>query len=110
MSTTAWMTSWSVAVGAAVADELAVDLEVVERQVLEVVERAEAGAEVVEREAAAEVGETARRSAAARGMLATADRLGDLEDDLAGADLAASGARARSARAAPDRPPSGRRG
>jgi hypothetical protein len=43
-------------VGGAVADVLAVDLEVVERQVLEVIERAEAGAEVIEREPAAELG------------------------------------------------------
>ena len=57
MPTTAWITSWSVAVARAVAHELAVDLEEVERQVLEVVERAEAGAEVVEREAAAELGQ-----------------------------------------------------
>ena len=44
-------------VGGAVADELAVDLEVVKREVLEVVEGAEAGAEVIEREPAAELGE-----------------------------------------------------
>src|SRR4051794_15520882 len=44
-------------VAGAVAHELAVDLEVVEREVLEVVERAEAGAEVVQGEAAAELGE-----------------------------------------------------
>ena len=43
--------------GAAFADELAVDLQDVEAHVLEVVERAEAGAEVVQREAAAELGQ-----------------------------------------------------
>ena len=62
-----WITSWSVGCRSRVADELAVDLEVVERQVLEVVEGAEAGAEVVEREAAAEVGEAlGERARAAR--------------------------------------------
>ena len=46
------------------ADELAVDLQVLGRQVLEVVEGAEAGAEVVESEAAAELVERRRRSGA----------------------------------------------
>ena len=45
------------AVGRAAGDELAVDLEVVEREVLEVVEAAEAGAEVIERETAPERGQ-----------------------------------------------------
>ena len=45
-----------------VLDELAVDLDVVERQVLEVVEGAEAGAEVVQREAAAVVAAGAART------------------------------------------------
>ena len=44
-------------------DELAVDLQQVERQVLEVVERGEAGAEVVERELAAELADRRWRSA-----------------------------------------------
>ena len=55
------------AVGEAVGDELAVDLQVVERQVLEVVEGAEAGAEVVEREAAADARAAARRTRARGG-------------------------------------------
>src|SRR3954469_6844686 len=70
-----------------VADELAVDLQVVERQVLEVVERAEARTEVVEGEAAAEVGQAGREVLGARDV-GDRDRLGDLEDDLARADLA----------------------
>ena len=44
-----------------VLDELAVDLDVVERQVLEVVEGAEPGAEVVQREPAAVVAQAAGR-------------------------------------------------
>ena len=85
--------SWSVAAVAQLLDELAVDLEDVERQVLEVVERAEAGAEVVERELAAEVGERCGERA---GALDVDDRggLGDLER---------SGASGRSARCAPRR-------
>ena len=58
------------AVAEAVGDELAVDLEVVEGDVLEVEEAAEAGAEVIEREAATELleplGEVARRAPCAR--------------------------------------------
>ena len=54
--TIASMTSSSVRAARA-GDEVAVDLQVVGRQVLEVVEGAEAGAEVVDREAAAERGE-----------------------------------------------------
>ena len=85
MSTTAAIDQPVGLVAHAVGDELAVDLQVVERQVLEVVEGAEAGAEVVEREAAAElaqpVGERARlRDAGDRG------RLGDLEDQPARVD------------------------
>ncbi len=57
MPTMASITSRSVLLVRAVADELAVDLEEVERQVLEVVEGAESGAEVIQREPAAEFGE-----------------------------------------------------
>src|SRR5215217_7923717 len=63
------------------AHELAVDLEVVERQVLEVVEAREGGAEVVEREAAAELVEAGGELLRARDV-AHRGRLGDLEDDL----------------------------
>jgi hypothetical protein len=45
------------AIVGAVADELAVDLEVVERQVFQVVKGTEAGAEVVQGEAATQRGE-----------------------------------------------------
>ena len=67
------------------ADEVAVDLEVVERQVLQVVEGGEAGAEVVEREAAAEPGQALREGA---GLLHVGDRggLGDLEHEAARID------------------------
>src|SRR4051812_15180907 len=56
-------------VAGAVAHELAIDLQVVEREVLEVVEGAEAGAEVVEREAAPELGEPRGEPAGARDVL-----------------------------------------
>ena len=62
MPTTASITSWSTCAAGGVLDELAVDLDVVERQVLEVVEGPEAGAEVVEREPAAEVAQVLRRT------------------------------------------------
>ena len=72
-------------VAQAARDELAVDLQVVEGQVLEVVERAEARAEVVEREAAAELrqplGEAARERDVGHG-----GGLGDLEDQAARVD------------------------
>jgi hypothetical protein len=48
------------------AHELAVDLQEVERQVLEVVEGAEPGAEVVQREPAAEAGEPVGEGTRAR--------------------------------------------
>ena len=63
----------------AVADELAVDLEVVEGQVLEVVEGAEAGAEVVEGEVAAQLGQ-ALGELRGRGDVGDRGGLGDLED------------------------------
>ena len=71
--------TWSAWLERSAADELAVDLDDVERQVLEVGERAEAGAEVVEGEAAAELGEPLGEAAR---LLEVADRrrLGDLED------------------------------
>ena len=70
----------------AAAHELAVDLEVVEGEVLEVVERGEGGAEVVEREAAAEPGESVRELLRARDV-GHRGRLGDLEDHLRRVDL-----------------------
>ena len=71
--------------GRKVADELPVDLEVVERQVLQVVEGAKARAEVIECEAATDVGERGHESP---GLVHIADggRLGDLEDQLGGID------------------------
>ena len=63
-----------------VADELAVDLEEVHRQVLEVVEAAVAGAEVVEREAAAERAQRLREADRDLGLL-DQRRLGDLEHE-----------------------------
>ena len=82
------MTSSSVRLRGAL-DELAVDLQERGRQVLEVGERAEAGAEVVDREAAAEVGQ--RLGEAAR-VLHVGDRrrLGDLEDQARRVDAAAA--------------------
>ena len=74
------------AVGHAAAHELAVDLQVVERQVLEVVERREGGAEVVEREAAAERGEAVGELLRARDVR-DGGGLGDLEDHLRRVDL-----------------------
>ena len=72
--------SWFGGVLGEAADELAVDLEVVERQVLEVVEGAEAGAEVVEGEPAAQA---AQPLGEAPGPLDVHDRrrLGHLEDE-----------------------------
>ena len=82
------MTSWSVRLLEAARDELAVDLQVVERQVLEVVERAEARAEVVEREAAAELREALGEAPRERDVR---DRrgLGDLEDQAPRVDVGA---------------------
>ena len=72
-------------VGQAMGDELAVDLEVVEGQVLQVVEAAEPGAEVVEGEGAAEcrqaVGELAGSAEVGDGR-----GLGDLERELGRVD------------------------
>ena len=68
-------------VGGAVADELAVDLDEVEGQVLEVVEGAEARAEVVQGEAAAELAELLGE-AARGGDVVDRGGLGDLEDQL----------------------------
>ena len=68
-----------------IADEVAVDLEPVERHMLEVVEGGEAGAEVVQGEAAAEVSE---RPGKAPHVLHVGDRGGlcDLEDQRSGID------------------------
>ena len=97
------------AVGDAAADELAVDLQVVERQVLEVVEARRRR----RRSRRARSGSRARRggsaNSCARGMLADRGRLGDLEDDLRGVDLVPCAARPRSAPAGPGRRSSGRR-
>jgi hypothetical protein len=70
----------------AVADELAVDLDVV-RQVFEVVEGSEAGAEVVERESAAQCGELVDKLLRAVDVF---DRccFGDLEDQSTGISAA----------------------
>ena len=83
--------------GRALAHELAVDLEDVERQLLEVDERAEPGAEVVEREPAADLGE---RTGELTRLLEVADGggLGDLEDELGGSPISPnSSATARNA-------------
>src|SRR5207248_9571611 len=68
-----------------VPDELTVDLEVVERQVLQVVEGAKASAEVIECEAATDI---RQRGYEPPGLVHIADRsrLGDLEDQLGGID------------------------
>jgi hypothetical protein len=60
------------------ADELAVHLQVIEWQVLEVVERAEAGAEVIERELASQLGEPLGEGGGV-GEVRDGSRLGDLE-------------------------------
>src|SRR5690242_10827059 len=69
------------------AHERSVDLEEVDREVLEVAERAQAGAEVVEREAATQL---AQRLDESIGLREARDRrgLGDLEADLARIDAA----------------------
>ncbi len=69
-------------------DEAAVDLQEVDREVLQVAERRQAGAEVVEREAAAELLERVDEAVRLR---EAGDRrgLGDLEADLRGVDAAA---------------------
>ena len=71
--------------GRKVADELPVDLEIVERQVLQVVEGAKARPEVVECEAATDIGE---RGDEPPGLVHIADRgrLRDFEDQLRGVD------------------------
>jgi hypothetical protein len=70
---------------AQVPDEVAVDLQELERQVLEVVERAEAGPEVVQREAAADPPELGHELP---GLVHVQHRgrLGDLEDEVSGVD------------------------
>ncbi len=73
----------------AVLDELAVDLEVVERQILQVVEGTETGAEVVEREMTTEGGQLVDELARAVDVL-DRGRLGDLEDEPVGIDGAAA--------------------
>ena len=65
-------------------DELARDLQRVERQVAQVAERRVAGAEVVERELHAEVAELLQRLGAAHGVL-DEQRLGHLEHSRPGA-------------------------
>ena len=62
-------------------DEFAVDLDVVEWEVFEVVEGAEAGAEVVEREAAAVVAEVLREGLGV-GDVGDGGGFGDLEDQV----------------------------
>ena len=89
MSTTERTTSWLVWLVDEVLDELAVDLQVVERQVLEVVERGEAGAEVVERELAADLAQPLHERLRL-GDVHDRRRLGDLEDELAGVDAGAA--------------------
>src|SRR5207245_8335921 len=72
-------------VGAKAANEIAVDLEIVEGDVLQVVERAEAGAEIVQRKSAAATpqfrGELPRVVDVAHG-----GRFGQLEDQPPGVD------------------------
>ena len=85
MVTMALTTSWSMGCCGEAADEVAVDLDVVERQALEVGEGRAAGAEVVEGQAAAAVVQSAAQTL--RG-LDVADRggLGQLEDEARGVD------------------------
>ena len=80
-----WTSSWSVLLVRDAADEVTLDLERVERDVLEIEEGGEAGAEVVEREAAADA---AQRVGEAPGLVHVADRggLGDLEHQQRGID------------------------
>ena len=88
-----------------IAHELAVDFEVVERQELEVVEGAVPGAEVVEREGAAERRELFGEGASSRD-LSNRRRFGDLDDQPAGSGRAASSLRtsARSSGSPSDEP------
>ena len=71
--------------GAAVLDELTVDLEKVEGKVFEVVERAVTGAEVIQREPAAELVEVADELAGP-GHVDDRSGLGDLEDQAVGCE------------------------
>ena len=80
-----------------VLDEFAVDLDVVEWQVLEVVEGAEAGAEVIEREAAAEVAQVLREGLGV-GDVGDGGGLGDLEDQVRRVDAGWSAGDRRSLR------------
>ena len=78
-------------VGGQVAHELAVDLEEVHRQALQIGEGGEAGAEVVEDEAAAELLE--RQDELARApQVRDRRRLGDLEAETARLDVPAADA------------------
>ena len=81
MLTTASITSWSMLSAGRVFDEFAVDLDVVEREVFEVVEGAEAGAEVIEREAAAVVAEVLREGLGV-GDVGDGGGFGDFEDQV----------------------------
>jgi hypothetical protein len=67
----------------AVMYELAVDLQIIKRQMLEVVEGAEPSAEVVEREPAAELGQTVGERGRA-GDVGDGGGFGDLEDEPIG--------------------------
>ena len=66
-----------------VADELDVDLQVVRREPLQVGEAAEAGAEVVEGQAAADLGEPGAKAFAGGDVLHEGG-FGDLEDEVGG--------------------------
>ena len=81
------------------ADEVAVDLQVAERQVLEVVKGAEAGAEVVERDGAAERAATPAQKSRARRMSEIDGGLGDLDDQARRVGAVAGQAALRCARA-----------
>ena len=81
-------TSWSCARVGQAADERAVDLQVAKGQVLEVVEGAEARAEVVERDRAAECLRTGAEGPRAL-HVGDRSRLGDLEDQARGVDAVA---------------------
>ena len=72
-----------------VADEAAVDLQVVDVEVAQVAERTEAGAEIVQREAATEVAHAADEAARA-GHVADHAGLGDLQAQLLRAQRAAA--------------------
>ena len=72
-------------IGAEATDEVAIDLEIVEREMLQVIERAETGAEIVQREAAAPAPQLRRERL---GVLDVANRrrFGQLEDQTRGVD------------------------